>query len=191
MAMSSGARSFLGELASWGAAAAILAAAVLHYDTLRSGLGSALGLDDAAVMSEAGQPQPTASDAEAPARSGTEQLRAHADGHYYARAEVNGRPLDVMVDTGATMVALTYEDAERAGLRLRPADFTGRVSTANGIAAVAPVTLDRVTIGRITVRNVRAAVCERGRLEKTLLGMSFLSRLDRVDIQQGRLTLIE
>lgn len=89
------------------------------------------------------------------------------------------------------MVALTYEDAERAGLRLKPSDFTASVSTANGTAAVAPVTLDRVSIGRITVRDVRAAVCERGRLEKTLLGMSFLSRLDRVDISAGRLTLIE
>ena len=103
----------------------------------------------------------------------------------------NGRPIDVMVDTGASMVALTYEDAERAGLSLKPSDFTGRVSTANGTAAVAPVMLDRVSIGHVQVRNVRAAVCERGKLEKTLLGMSFLSRLDRVDIKQGRLTLIE
>ena len=187
MALSSGTRSLLGELASWGAAAAILVAGVVHYETLRTSLGEALGLGAPPAVREAEAEPP----AQQSARGGTEELTAHADGHYYARAEINGRPLDVMVDTGASIVALTYEDAERAGLRLRPSDFTARVNTANGIAAVAPVTLERVSIGNITVRDVRAAVSERGRLGKTLLGMSFLSRLDRVDISSGRLTLIE
>lgn len=188
MGLSSGTRTLLGELASWAAAGAVLVAGVVHYDTLRGAVDTALGLDGPPAAERAAA---LTLDAAPAGPSGSEELRAHADGHYYARAEVNGRPLDVMVDTGASMVALTYEDAERAGLRLRPSDFTARVSTANGIAAVAPVTLDRVSIGRITVRNVRAAVCERGRLEKTLLGMSFLSRLARVDISAGRLTLIE
>ena len=188
MALSSGTRSLLGELASWGAAAAILVAGVVHYETLRTTLADAIGLNAAPVSDNA----VTMSEPSAPAgRSGTEELKAASDGHYYARAEVNGRPLDVMVDTGASMVALTYEDAERAGLRLRQSDFTARVSTANGYAAVAPVTLDRVSIGRITVRNVRAAVSEPGRLDKTLLGMSFLQRLERVDIASGRLRLVE
>ena len=79
-----------------------------------------------------------------------------------------------MVDTGATMVALSYEDAERAGVYVRPADFTMRVNTANGIARAAPVTLDEISLGDITVRNVRAAVSEPGRLQGSLLGMSFL-----------------
>ena len=188
MALSSGTRSLLGELASWGAAAAILVVGVMHYDTLRNGLGDAFGLANAPSTAENQAPDNPAPVA---ARSGTEELKAAPDGHYYARAEINGRPIDIMVDTGASMVALTYEDAERAGLRLRPADFTSRVSTANGDAAVAPVMLDRVTIGRITVRDVRAAVCERGRLEKTLLGMSFLSRLESVGISDGRLVLRE
>lgn len=191
MALSSGTRSMLAELASWGAAAAVLVLGLSHYDTLRGGLNRALGISEpevAAPSDGAGAPEAAAA---AQGRNGREELRAAADGHYYARAEVNGRPLDVMVDTGASMVALTYEDAERAGLSLKPSDFTGRVSTANGIAAVAPVMLDRVTIGRVTVRRVRAAVCERGRLAKTLLGMSFLSELERVDISQGRLVLIE
>ena len=190
MALSSGTRSLIGELASWGAAAVILVAGVVHYETLRTELAGAFGL--VAVEHHAADgPAPERNPEATPARSGTEELHARADGHYYARAEMTGRPLDVMVDTGASMVALTYEDAERIGLRLRPSDFTGRVSTANGTAAVAPVMLDRVSIGRVTVRNVRAAVCERGRLEKTLLGMSFLGQLARVDIRQGRLLLIE
>ncbi len=188
MALSSGTRSLLGELASWGAAAAILVAGVMHYDTLRSGLSQVMGVPD---TPQAAAPADEPAHASGPAKSGTEELKAFADGHYYARAEINGRPIDVMVDTGASMVALTYEDAERAGLRLKPSDFTNQVSTANGVAAVAPVMLDRISIGHITVRNVRAAVCERGRLEKTLLGMSFLSRLERVGISQGRLILVE
>lgn len=188
MALSSGTRSLLGELASWGAAAAIIVAGVVHYETLRTTLTDAMGLSEVPVADNA----VTLSEPTAPAsRNGTEELKADSDGHYYARAEVNGRPLDVMVDTGASMVALTYEDAERAGLHLRQSDFTARVSTANGYAAVAPVTLDRVSIGRITVRGVRAAVSEPGRLDKTLLGMSFLSRLERVDIGSGRLRLVE
>lgn len=191
MALSSGTRSMLTELASWGAAAAILIVGVVHYDTLRTGLNDALGITDLPQQTAAVEIAPETPPAAPVTRTGTEELRAASDGHYYARAEVNGRPLDVMVDTGASMVALTYEDAERAGLRLKPSDFTGRVSTANGVAAVAPVMLDRVSIGRVQVRNVRAAVCERGRLQKTLLGMSFLSQLNRVDISQGRLVLVE
>jgi aspartyl protease family protein len=189
MALTSGTRSLLSELASWGAAAAILVAGVVHYETLRTSLGDALGIGAPSEQVAAGVTRSETPDGAN--GGGTEELNASADGHYYAEAEVNGRTLDVMVDTGASMVALTFEDAERAGLRLKPSDFTARVNTANGPAAVAPVMLDRVSIGGIEVRDVRAAVCERGRLDKTLLGMSFLSRLERVDISQGRLTLIE
>ena len=90
------------------------------------------------------------------------EIRAGAHGHYHASAEINGRPVDVMVDTGASIVALTYEDAQRAGVYVRDSDYTQRVSTANGLARVAPVMLDRVSIGDITVRNVPAAVTEPG-----------------------------
>lgn len=118
-------------------------------------------------------------------------LRATDGGHFETTAEVNGRDVDVMVDTGATLVALTYEDAERAGIFLTPADFTHQVSTANGIAKVAPVQLASVSIGGITVRNVRGAVSERGNLHKTLLGMTFLGRLSRVEMRRNDLVLHE
>lgn len=185
MALSSGARSLISELASWGAAAAVLAAGAFHYDVIRGSVADALGFNSPPIVADASKTGPAA------LPNGSEELRAGPDGHYYARAEINGRPLDVMVDTGASIVALTYEDAERLGLRLRPSDFTTRVQTANGTAAVAPVMLDRVSIGRVTVRNVRASVSEPGRLAKTLLGMSFLGALRRVDISQGRLLLVE
>lgn len=112
-------------------------------------------------------------------------------GHYHAEAEINGRRVNVLVDTGATMVALTYEDAGTLGLPVRDSDFTHRVSTANGFGRIAPVMIDRISIGDITVRNVRGAVMEPGKLGTTLLGMSFLGRLQRVDMRAGTLVLQE
>ena len=96
-----------------------------------------------------------------------------------------------MVDTGASIVALSFEDARAAGLNVRDKDFTHRVSTANGLARIAPVTIDRISVGDIIVRDVSGAVMEPGKLGTTLLGMSFLSRLQRVDIRSGMLVLQE
>lgn len=121
----------------------------------------------------------------------TVEIQAGAHGHYFASAEINGRSVDVMVDSGASIVALTFDDARRAGLYIRDGDYTQRVNTANGSARIAPVVLDRVSIGNITVRNVPAAVSEPGKLATSLLGMSFLSRLQRVDMRSGVLVLQE
>jgi aspartyl protease family protein len=189
MALSSGTRSLLGEATSWLTAAAVVAAGLIFYDDIRSKLADGLGVavTDPAPVSAAVVELPVQQKTSA----ASVELRARGDGHYYARAEVNGRPADVMVDTGATMVALTYEDAERAGVHLKPSDFTQSVSTANGTARFALVRLDRVSIGNITVRDVKAGVAERGRLSITLLGMSFLSRLERVDMRSGTLVLTE
>src|SRR5262249_38854004 len=112
-------------------------------------------------------------------------------GHYHAEVDINGRSIDAMIDTGATIVALTYDDAMHAGIRVRESDFTQRVNTANGIGRVAPVMLDRISIGDIEVRNVPAPVSGRGMLTRTLLGMSFLRRLARVDMRDGKLLLQE
>lgn len=112
-------------------------------------------------------------------------------GHFEADAEINGRDIGVMVDTGASLVALTYDDAERAGIYVHPSDFTHRAQTANGIARVAPVTISRIRIGDITVRDVPAVVSERGASERTLLGMSFLGRLSRVEMRGSTLVLEE
>jgi aspartyl protease family protein len=124
---------------------------------------------------------------EAPAA--TVVIDAGPSGHFFTTADVNGTSVKVMVDTGATTVALTWEDAEKAGIRVRPSDFTGRVRTANGTAGVAPVTIDHITIGAITLYDVEATVSEKGRLATTLLGMTFLSRLARFEISRGRLAL--
>lgn len=123
--------------------------------------------------------------------SGDVELKATPAGHFETEAEINGSSVDVMVDTGATLVAMTYEDAERAGIYLKSSDFTHEVKTANGTAKVAPVEIGSISIGDITVRNIRGAVTERGKLHRTLLGMSFLSRLSRVEMRSNALVLHE
>jgi len=122
---------------------------------------------------------------------GNLEIAADNSGHFQTEAEINGSRVDVLVDTGATLVALTYDDARRAGVHLSPSDFTHEVRTANGTAKVAPVELSSVSLGDITVRNVRGAVTEPGKLHKTLLGMSFLSRLSRVEMREQALVLHE
>lgn len=120
---------------------------------------------------------------------GTMILKAASNGHFYTETRINGRPIDVMVDTGASVVALTYEDARKIGVRPAPSDFTIPVRTANGTAHAAPVTLREVRIGSIRVANVEGLVSQRGNLGITLLGMSFLGRLSRADIRAGELIL--
>jgi aspartyl protease family protein len=142
---------------------------------------------DAARLAGAQHPPRSARASSGP----TVEIKAGMHGHFQARAEINGRPIDVLVDSGASIVALTYDDARRAGVYVRDSDYTQRVSTANGVARVAPVVLDRVSVGDVMVRNVPAAVSEPGMLTVTLLGMSFLSRLSRVDMRAGVLVLEE
>jgi aspartyl protease family protein len=122
---------------------------------------------------------------------GSVSIPAGDYGHFQTEAEINGRPVDVMVDTGASLVALTYEDADRLGIYVNPSDFSHTAKTANGMARVAPVTISRITIGDITVRDVPAVVSERGKSDRTLLGMSFLGRLSRVEMRGGTLVLQE
>ena len=192
MALTSGTRQLLREAASWGVVAIIGVAAVIHFDGLKTGTERMLGLptpDDIALRQRGAA---RTDDVQATVRMGSlVEIKAAHNGHFNTQADINGRTIEVMVDTGATMVALSYEDAERAGIFLRDQDFTRAVSTANGVARVAPVTLDRVSIGDITVRDVPAAVAERGRLKTSLLGMSFLSRLSRFDMRSGVLVLQE
>jgi aspartyl protease family protein len=104
---------------------------------------------------------------------------------------VNDRAATYMADTGATLVALTYEDAERLGLAPRSLDFSARAQTANGVARVASVTLDRARVDDITVRNVPAVGAGVGALATNLLGMSFVGRLKSVQVQRGELVLRE
>jgi aspartyl protease family protein len=188
MTLSSGARQAVMMAAGWAAVACAGALGMVYFGQIRAVIGVA-HLDQPG-RAEIGSAQAEPSTSSMP-RSRVVELKAGAFGHFHALADINGQPINVMVDSGASMVALTFEDARAAGFFVRDSDFTHRVNTANGSARVAPVTIDRVSIGDITVRNVPAAVLEAGKLETTLLGMSFLSRLQRVDMRNGSLVLQE
>ena len=120
----------------------------------------------------------SAQTAPAPATGGDERLAIDERGHAQARAEIDGASFDVVIDTGASVVALRESDARRAGYRLSEADFTVPVRTANGIKHAAPITLRVVEVGSIRVRDVAALVSRDDQLSVNLLGMSFLQRLD-------------
>lgn len=129
-------------------------------------------------------------DASAPETTsgGVERLRASQGGHFLATAEVNGKRVRFLVDTGATTVALTREDARRAGLKVDDLDYVVQVQTANGMTTMAPVRLKSIRIGSIEVKNVQASVARDG-LEGSLLGMSFLRRLSGVEFKPNELVL--
>jgi aspartyl protease family protein len=200
MALSYAATSALRLATLWVALAGVGAVAVLNFDLIRDSLGISFEADDFAPR-ETPAPdapeKPAADDGESEddtpraQASRTVQLKAGPHGHFYSRIHVNGRVVEAMVDTGASVVALTFEDAGRAGIHVRDPEFTHRVTTANGVARVALVTLDSVAIEDITVHNVRAAVAEPGKLSKTLLGMSFLGQLRRTEMSRGVLVLEE
>lgn len=117
------------------------------------------------------------------------ELKANAHGHFVTKAAINGSDITVLVDTGATAVALSYEDAGSAGLSPRNLDFNVPVSTANGVAQAAHVSIDKIEIDGITVDNVDGLVLPEGALHGTLLGMSFLSRLRSFRVEDGVLYL--
>jgi clan AA aspartic protease (TIGR02281 family) len=99
------------------------------------------------------------------------------NGHYQADATINGVSIPMMVDTGATTIALSFEDADRLGLNPDGMDFSYTVMTANGAARTAYVTLPEIEVAGIKRTNIRAGVAERGKLGESLPGMNFLSSL--------------
>jgi aspartyl protease family protein len=111
-----------------------------------------------------------------------------ADGHFWTTATVNGKAVRFLVDTGATQVALTREDAQRLGFVPAAADYTYKVSTANGQTRAAPVKLAMVSVAGARVDNVEALVIENG-LGNSLLGMTYLGRLSRFEASQTSLIL--
>jgi aspartyl protease family protein len=129
--------------------------------------------------------------ANAPAWGDAAEASIDADygGQYSTQVAINGTLVNMMVDTGATMVVISYKTASRLGLQVLDSDYTGRTQTANGVAAVAPVTLREVTIGPIYLGDVKALVAGPNAGDMNLLGMSFLKRLASVEQKSGRLVL--
>lgn len=112
-----------------------------------------------------------------------------ARGHFQVDGRVDGRRIAFMVDTGASVIALTARDAARLSIHPAQRDFVAQVKTANGTVRAAPVQLSTVEIGGLTVRDVAALVIPDEALSENLLGLSFLSRLRRWEYAGGKLVL--
>ncbi len=122
-------------------------------------------------------------------RGGEVILRQRMGGQFMVPAKVNDKSIAFVFDTGASTVVLRAEDARAIGADAAGLDFEVPVITANGSAMAAPTRIDRIAVGPIVVRNVRALVARPGALSESLLGMSFLERLDSYSVEHGRLVM--
>ncbi len=123
-----------------------------------------------------------------PASGRTVTLQSDGRGHFQVDARVDGRAVEFMVDTGASVIALRESAAAKLGIHPAVRDYTARASTANGVVKAAPVMLNRVEVNGIMVRDVMAFVMPDEGLGTNLLGMSFLSRVKWTH-EKGRLVL--
>ena len=110
------------------------------------------------------------------------------DGLFYVEAQINGVPVRLIVDTGASMTVLSPDDARRVGLAPQPADPTEVAQTANGTSHMARIRLDSMQVGQTSAANVSAVVASQP-MESSLLGQNWLSRMDSVTIQGDRMIL--
>ncbi len=110
-------------------------------------------------------------------------------GDFSITAQINGARVAMVLDTGASSIVLTREDAKAAGLPLEVLDYSVNIDTANGRTRAAPVRLDRVATGGLVERSVDALVAQPGQLRTILLGMSFLDRLQSWQVSGDRLVL--
>lgn len=110
-------------------------------------------------------------------------------GHFQVDGRVDGRRVEFMVDTGASVIALTAREARRLGISPSRSDYTVTVRTANGDARAAPVRLSMVDIGGLVVRDVQALVATDEALSENLLGLSYLTKLKRFEYANGKLVL--
>ncbi|MFT6450872.1 MAG: aspartyl protease family protein [Halocynthiibacter sp.] len=110
------------------------------------------------------------------------------DGHYYLDVKINGKTVEFVVDTGASSVVLTREDARKVGVSLEGLRFNSIANTANGTVRTARITLEDVRLGDFEDKKIPAYVND-GEMFGSLLGMSYLSRFSKIEIAQDRLVL--
>ena len=124
-------------------------------------------------------------------QSGTATFRRAFGGSFRINASVNGHETHMIFDTGASAVVLTQADAKAAGLPVDRLDYVVPVKTANGTGRAALTLLDSITVGDITRHDIRAYVSDKGALETSLLGMTFLETLHGYAVQQDSLVLTD
>jgi clan AA aspartic protease (TIGR02281 family) len=115
--------------------------------------------------------------------------KREANGCFFFDTTVNGMTMRMMFDTGASFVTLTTEDAARAGIAVSGLNYSGISKTANGTAEVAYVVLDSLKVGGITRSKVPALVSRPGKLSTSLLGQSFMSKLNGYRFEGNELIL--
>lgn len=119
----------------------------------------------------------------------TVELARGRSGDFQIATHVNGMKVPMVLDTGASAVVLTHDAARAAGLPLEMVKYTVNIETANGHALAAAVTLDRVAIGGLVERSVPALIAQPGQLKVSLLGMSFLNRLQSWEVRGSKLMM--
>jgi aspartyl protease family protein len=168
---------------------------ILIFAAVLTGLGVYMArmadkLPEAKVSVASNQNRATVmSDAPASAGRRNHTIPKDARGHFSTDGRVDGRRLDFMVDTGASVIALTESSAAKVGIRPSRSDYNSPVSTANGVVKGARTRLASVDIGGLEVRDVEALVLPDDVLSENLLGLSYLSRLRRFEYAGGKLLL--
>lgn len=162
------------DLAIWiGIGLVLLAGYSLREDFATIGARMAGNLVPARAQGEAG---------------GAQTIRRNADGHFYIVSEIEDRPVLFLVDTGASMVALSRADAERAGIDTAALRFNRPIQTASGRSSAAGIRISSLRLGDLELRDVDAVVMAEG--SQSLLGMSVLNRLSGVEIRGDELVLL-
>ena len=116
------------------------------------------------------------------------ELPLGRDGHFHLTATVNGQKVNFTVDTGASDIVLSQNDARRIGINPDMLSYFGQAQTANGVVATAPVSLDSFTVEGVTDTGLRAVV-NKGPMDGSLLGMRYLSRFSNIQMQPDRMIL--
>jgi aspartyl protease family protein len=150
----------------------------------KTSLSPDAGKDTLSLKQDSQQPTPVEA-----VSSGSVKLKPGPGGHYVAEFKMNGKSVTALVDTGASSVAINKSTAKRLGIQVSPNDFIYGVSTANGDTKAARAVIREIQIGRVKVRDVEAMVLDDRALNGTLLGMTFLSRLESFSVDEGNLVL--
>ena len=108
-------------------------------------------------------------------------LKTASDGHFYVTLSINNKPINFLIDTGATAMILSKKDGEKLGFNVDKLNFSQLAQTANGEILISPVLFDKVSLGFKNFSNVKAFISQTD-MEKSLLGMSFLSRLKKLEL---------
>lgn len=166
-------------------AGAVLIGVAMLSPSLKSGGAGVRGASQASPVAGAVGARGRLSGTDPVAAPSPRELRRGPDGHFYADAQVNGATIHFLVDTGASMVVLTRQDAQRAGIQL-PSQRALAMGVGGPIEVI-PVTLDRVAVGGIEARQVEAAIADETPV--SLLGQSYLQRVGTVEIHADTMVL--